>query len=143
RALGLERAAEIAERLARAGAPIDVAALVSAPAGQSGKSIARPQIARALIAAGHVATVSEAFDRFLSEGCCAFVPHRGPSPADAVAVVRESGGLASLAHPGTLQRDGRIPGLVESGLAAVEAYHTAHDAATTAQYVAVARTHDV
>jgi predicted metal-dependent phosphoesterase TrpH len=105
--------------------------------------LARPQIARALIAAGHVATVSEAFDRFLSEGRCAYVPHRGPSPAEGIAVIREAGGLSSLAHPGTLHRDELIPGLAAAGLTAIEAYHSAHDPAAVARYLAAAAAHDL
>jgi len=141
RALRLERAAEIAERLAVAGAPIDVDALLQAAPPSSPRSLARPQIARALIAAGHVTTVSEAFDRFLSEGCIAYVPHRGPTPADGIAAIVEAGGIASLAHPATLGHDEIVPALVDGGLAAIEAYHSAHDGAATERYRAMARAH--
>jgi predicted metal-dependent phosphoesterase TrpH len=141
RALRLERAAEIADRLAAAGAPIDIEMLVQAAPPGSPRSLARPQIARALIAAGHVATVAEAFDRFLSEGCVAYVPHRGPSPADGIAAIVEAGGVASLAHPGTLGHDDIVPGLVDAGLAAIEAYHSAHDTAATERYLTLARAH--
>jgi len=141
RALRAERAAEISELLAAAGVPIDADALLSAANPGSSRSLARPQIARALIAAGHVATVSEAFDRFLSEGCCAYVPHRGPSPAEGIAAVREAGGVSSLAHPGTVNRDHLVPALVDAGLSAIEAYHSAHDAAAVARYLAIATTH--
>ena len=167
RAQRIERAHEMAERLAAAGAPIDADALFADPAllskhpsthapqssrtaasthpstHGSARSIGRPQIARMLIAAGHVASVAEAFDRFLSEGCCAYVPHRGPSPAEAVAVIREAGGVASLAHPGTLQRDELVPPLVDRGLAAIEVYHSAHDAAAREHYLQLARAHDL
>ncbi len=143
RALRRERAAEISTRLAAAGAPIDVEQLMRAPDTQAAKSIARPQIARALIAAGHVATVSEAFARYLSEGCCGYVPHRGPSPGDAIGVIHEAGGIASLAHPGTLKQDDLVPPLVDAGLAAIEVYHSAHDAAATARYRELARTHEL
>jgi hypothetical protein len=138
RALRRERAAEISDRLAAAGGPIDVDALVTTADAGSSRSLARPQIARALIAAGHVATVSEAFDRFLSEGGCAYVPHRGPSPAEGIAAIISAGGVASLAHPGTLDHDELIPALADEGLAAIEAYHSAHDAAAVGRYTALA-----
>ncbi len=139
RALRLERAAEISERLAGAGVPIDVDTLISAANPGSSRSLARPQIARALIAAGHVATVAEAFDRYLSEGCCAYVPHRGPSPEEGVAAIRSAGGVASMAHPATTRRDEIIPTLADAGLSAIEAYHSAHDAETVSRYVELAR----
>ena len=138
-----ERAETIAARLAAAGAPIDVAALMEAGAALGGKSLARPQIAQALIAAGHVATVAEAFERFLHEDGPAYVPHRGASPVDVVAMIVAAGGLASLAHPGYTKQDAVIPDLVAAGLGAIEAYHSAHDEATTARYLDMARHYGV
>ncbi len=137
----VERALEIAGRLATLGAPIDVPALVERASAPGGKSLARPQIAQALIAAGHVATVAEAFERYLSEESPAYVPHRGVSPAEVVALVTAGGGVASLAHPGYRPRDEIIPGLVAAGLTALEVYHSSHDAAAQAHYLAVAREH--
>ena len=133
------RAREIADRLAAAGAPIDVAALMDAGSALGGKSLARPQIAQALIAAGHVATVAEAFARFLAEDGPAYVPHRGASPAQVVELIVRAGGTASLAHPGYTKKDEVIPELVGAGLTAIEAYHSSHDEPTTARYLEVAR----
>jgi predicted metal-dependent phosphoesterase TrpH len=134
------RAREIAQRLAEAGAPIDISEQV-AGAAALGRSIARPEIARALIRAGHATTVAEAFDRYLSEGRPAYVGHRGPTPSQVVAAIVGAGGVASLAHPGPLGRDDLIPSLAGAGLAAIEAYHSAHDDATCARYLAVAAAH--
>jgi len=136
----VERGMEIASRLAKLGAPVDADAMMEAAAA-SGKSLARPQIAQALIAAGHVATVAEAFDRFLGEDSPAYVPHTGVSPAEVVALVVSGGGIPSLAHPGYRPKDEIIPGLVEAGLVAIEAYHSSHDADATAHYLALAKTH--
>ena len=132
------RARLILALLARAGARIDMTARLDAAA-DGGPTIARPEIARALVAAGHVATVSEAFDVYLSEGRPAFVPHRGPSPMDAVVRILEAGGVASLAHPGPANRDELIPPMIDAGLGALEAYHSNHDGATSAKYVQMAR----
>lgn len=143
RRLRVERAMEIAERLARLGAPIDVAALVAEAAGGSGKAVARPHIARCLMAAGHVSSVPEAFDRYLSEDSPAYVPHRGASPAAVVALVVRHGGVASFAHPGYTKKDDLIPGLVDAGLQCLEAFHSEHDAKTTEFYLEVARRHGI
>ncbi|HUE88995.1 MAG TPA: PHP domain-containing protein [Vicinamibacterales bacterium] len=137
----VDRAVEIGERLARLGAPIDVEALVATASAPGGKAIARPQIAQALITAGHVATVAEAFERFLSEDSPAYVPHRGASPAEVVALVSAGGGVASLAHPGYRPQDEIIPGLVEAGLQAIEVFHSSHDTVAEARYLAIAAQH--
>lgn len=134
----IDRAREIAERLFSLGAPIDIDALMAGTAA-SGKAIARPQIAQCLIAAGHVLSIAEAFDRYLNDGGPAYVPHQGASPEDIVALVGKYGGIASLAHPGRLGRDELIPVLAEAGLPCIEAYHSSHDAETTDRYRCLAR----
>jgi predicted metal-dependent phosphoesterase TrpH len=139
----IERAREIADRLAALGAPIDVGSLVDAAAKGGGKALARPQIARALIDAGHVGSVAEAFDKYLSESSPAYIPHRGASPADVVALVNAGGGLASLAHPGYTKKDEIIPALVTAGLGAIEVYHSSHDLTQQAHYLALAEHHGV
>ena len=139
----LERARMIADRLAAACAPIDVDALMEAGAALGGKSLARPQIAQALIAAGHVATVPEAFERFLGEDGPAYVPHRGASPSEVVDLICRGGGVASLAHPGYTKKDEIVPDLVAAGLAAIEAHHSSHDGPTTQRYLEMARRYGV
>ena len=134
----IERAREIADRLAALGAPIDVGPLIEGAAKGGGKALARPQIARALIAAGHVSTVAEAFDRYLSETSPAYIPHQGASPAEVVTLVTAGGGLASLAHPGYTKKDEIISSLVAAGLGAIEAYHSSHDPAEETRYLALA-----
>jgi predicted metal-dependent phosphoesterase TrpH len=134
----VERAIEIADRLAALGAPIDVQTFIDAASAPGGKAIARPQIAQALIAAGHVATVAEAFEKYLGEDSPAYVPHRGATPVDVVTLVTTRGGVASLAHPGYRPQDEIIPAMVEAGMQAIEAYHSSHDTAAQAHYLDLA-----
>jgi predicted metal-dependent phosphoesterase TrpH len=139
----IDRAREIAGRLEALGAPIDLAPLLNGAATTGGKSLARPQIARALVDAGHVTSVAEAFEIYLQEDRPAYVPHQGASPADVIELVTAAGGLASLAHPGQLKKDTLIPSLVAAGLGAIEAHHSSHDAETTNHYLALARNYDL
>jgi 3',5'-nucleoside bisphosphate phosphatase len=135
------RAMEIASRLARQGAPVDVRPFIEAASAPGGKAIARPQIAQALIVAGHVRSVAEAFDRYLGENSPAYVPHSGASPADVIALVTAGGGIASLAHPGYRPQDEIIPGLIDDGLEALEVFHSSHDADAEARYLDLATRH--
>ena len=139
----VDRAMEIADRLAALGAPIDVQPFIDAASQPGGKAIARPQIAQALIAAGHVSTVQEAFDKYLAEDSPAYVPHRGAAPAEVVAFVVSRGGVASLAHPGYRPQDEIIPSLIAAGMRAIEVFHSSHDEAATAHYLDMARRHNL
>ena len=134
------RAREIAARLAALNVPIDVERVLAAGGGAaSGIAIARPVLARALVEAGHVSSIREAFDRYLGESKPAYVPRQGRSPSDVVQVIRCAGGVASLAHPGVLGCDELIPQLVDAGLGALEAYHSDHSTAETGRYLGLAR----
>ena len=138
RALRVMRVREIANTLASLGMPVDVESVLLAAAARPGSSVGRPQLARELVRAGHVASVQEAFDRWLATGRPAFVPRTGPSPADVVATLHEAGGLASLAHPGVTRRDELIRPMVDHGLDALEVYHSDHTAADVSQYQGLA-----
>ena len=136
----VRRAREMGEKLAALAVPIPIERLIE-KASAAGRAVARPVVARALVEAGHCATPQEAFDRWLADGGPAYVARRGASPAEVVRLVSEAGGLASLAHPGLLRRDDLIPGLAESGLGAIEAFHSDHDAAAEARYQRLADRH--
>jgi len=139
----LRRARLMCEKLAACNAPVSFDELVQQAGPTSGKSIARPLVAKALLRAGHVASVQEAFDRFLAEGGPAYVARTGASPAEVVRLIADAGGITSLAHPGPLGRDELIPSLAAAGLTALECFHSEHDEATTARYLGLAQTHDL
>jgi len=107
------------------------------------KSAGRPWIARAMLDAGHVASIGEAFDRWLTPGRPAFDRRIGASPAEVFGRIKAAGGLATLAHPALLKHDELIAGYVAAGLDAIEVYHSDHDEAATARYLAIARQHSL
>jgi len=96
--------------------------------------VGRPQIANALLVAGHVRTRDEAFDRFLSVSRPAYVPRIGVPAAAVITLIHDAGGIASLAHPGPDGRDHLIRSLAANGLDALEVTHSDHDAHTEAKY---------
>jgi predicted metal-dependent phosphoesterase TrpH len=135
----VERVRAIASRLASLGAPIDVGPLLELAGKQDGRSIGRPQVARALIAAGYAVDTDDAFERWLDVGRPAFVPRAGAPPEEVIRIIHDAGGLASLAHPGLTEIDERVPALRDAGLDALEAYHSDHDPATRDRYLQMAR----
>ena len=141
RADRVRRVGEMAEKLASMGKPVDREALL-APL-PNGRSLGRPSVAKALVKAGHVADTRQAFDELIGEGKPAFIPRCGPCPADVIGIINRAGGIASLAHPGLLRRDDLIPGMIDAGLTAVEAFHSEHDETTTHRYLAFAERHGI
>ena len=135
----VERVYEIASRLSSLGCAIDVEALLRAVPGDSGRSVGRPAVADALVAAGHAVDRRDAFDRLLGSGRPAFVPRRGPDVAEVVATLAAAGGIASLAHPGLMGVDERIPGYAAVGLSAIEVRHRDHNEDDEARYRSLAQ----
>ncbi len=105
--------------------------------------IGRPHIAEALVEAGHAASLDEAFERFIGYHAPAFVPKRALDPGGAVELIRRAGGVAVLAHPGSLRRDDLIPGLVRRGLGGIEVWHPKHDEGRVRRYREIAERYDL
>lgn len=134
RADRLRRVVEIGERLRSLGLAVPLDLLVARARRHPDRSIGRPQVADALVEAGHAADRRDAFDRLLGAGRPAFVPRRGPTVARVIEILAAAGGIASLAHPGLTNIDHGIARFADNGLAAIEARHSDHDAATEARY---------
>ena len=125
-----ERNAAMLERLRELGLEISDDELHRAAGGEV---VGRPHMASVLLARQYVATRSEAFERYLGRYGTAFVPRGLLSPAEGIALLREAGALAVLAHP--CLSAGMTPErlhvclseLADLGLDAVEAYHSTHN----------------
>jgi predicted metal-dependent phosphoesterase TrpH len=138
-----ERNTELIARLRELGVDIHLEEVE-----RQGRSLTgRPHFARVLVAKGYAANRDEAFDRYLGESGQAFVDRQAPDLSEAIEQLRDSGGLASLAHPIRLgKRDrnaeaGYIGELTSLGLMAIEAYHSDHSAADIERYLALAERH--
>jgi predicted metal-dependent phosphoesterase TrpH len=93
-------------------------------------TIGRPHVARAIIAKGGAATISQAFNKFLNPRCETYVRRKTVSPHEAVEAIHESGGIAVIAHPGDLEIIEELAeDLMNYGLRGLEAYHRSHSPA--------------
>lgn len=62
-------------------------------------ALGRVHIAQMLYELSAVKTTQDAFDKYLADGKCAYVPLNTPTMATAVALIHRCGGFAVLAHP--------------------------------------------
>ena len=93
-----------------------------------GGTIGRPHIADALVARGHVANRSAAFESILHWRSGYYEKYYAPSPLRGVQMVVAAGGVPVLAHPATHGRDHMIDekslkSLKDAGLFGLEVYH--------------------
>ena len=97
-------------------------------------TIGRPHLARAVVEAGAAKDVQDAFDRWIGSGGPAYASRYAIDPVRAVELVREAGGVCSLAHPGRAEgaTNGAVPvelveRMVAAGLGGIEADHPSHN----------------
>jgi predicted metal-dependent phosphoesterase TrpH len=98
----------------------------------------RPHVARALVKAGLVDDLDEAFERFLKRNRPAWVPKFKMSATNAIELLHQAGGVAVMAHPGLNRSDEVIPPMAEAGLDGIECFHTKHSTATAEHYLELA-----
>ncbi|MFZ5573279.1 MAG: PHP domain-containing protein [Thermodesulfobacteriota bacterium] len=110
--------------------------------------LGRPHIARLMVAKGIVATIDEAFDRYLGKGKPGYVDKYRIPCADAIRIIRDAGGIAVLAHPGLLKTEPAgnemeilIDQLTAWGLEGLEVYYPAHSPMHTDTFIALAERH--
>jgi 3',5'-nucleoside bisphosphate phosphatase len=140
-----ERNARILARLTELGYPLGPADLEAAA---SGGAVGRPHIGEAMRRRGYVDSISEAFARFLRRGAPAFVDRRRLALGEAVRLLRRSGGLAVIAHPGIIRADeAGLDRLVREaahcGVEGLECFYQGHDAATVRRCLLLAERYEL
>lgn len=138
----LERVRKMGDLMAAGGLPIDGGSLVARIPADS--SAGRPHIGRALVEAGVVSSVSEAFEQILRKDGPYYVEKDNTPIATAIAMIHAAGGVAVFAHPfarrkGPCVDASVIRELAEQGLDGVEVDHPDHAADDRAALRGIAR----
>ncbi len=142
----LDRNPQIIAKLNALNIPITMARVEEI---SGGGQVGRPHIARALMEAGYVRSIQEAFDTYLRMGGKAYVSKFRFPPDQALAMIREAKGIPVLAHPFTLNLGSafalknRITELKGLGLAGLEVFYSEHSPEQEALYLKLARELDL
>ena len=136
-----ERNGLILRRLAELGLPLDADDL--AAAAENG-AVGRPHIGEAMVRHGYVSSISEAFELYLRRGAAAWVDRRRLALGRALKLLRASGALPVLAHPGIIRTDPAglnhiVRDAARDGMAGIECYYPLHDEETVARCLGLAR----
>lgn len=132
---------KIIERLQALGLEISWTEVLNLSGGQVG----RPHIAQVLLHRGYVSSINEAFARYLKKGAIAYVEKFRFSPDEAIAMIRNAGGLAALAHPFTLgvgnpqELTSLVRELQAMGLEGMEVFYPEHSEEMTGVYQDIAK----
>ena len=144
RAGRFERGRLMTEKLTELGKPISWERVLEI-AGEA--SVGRPHVAQALVEAGHVATITEAFDLYIGRDGPAYVEREKMTPQEAIQTLRRFGAAPILAHPsyikGSNQPIESIEGLLRefkaAGLMGMEVYYKDYSEEMVARLAALAK----
>jgi 3',5'-nucleoside bisphosphate phosphatase len=141
----LDRNSRILTKLDDLGVKIELSDLEKVSGhGQCG----RPHIAQLLIQKGVVKNMDEAFEKYLASGGSAYAQRQVLQAGEAIAMIKNAGGLAVLAHPQQLEKSGQDVGtligvLRAEGLDGVEVYYPTHSRHFKKKLIALAKKHDL
>lgn len=96
--------------------------------------ITRSHYAKYMLAHGYIKSLKEAFDRYIGDHCKYYVPREKITPAQAVSLITEAGGIPILAHPVLYHMTkGQLEELVRelkaAGLVGIEAVYSTYSPA--------------
>jgi predicted metal-dependent phosphoesterase TrpH len=106
--------------------------------------LGRPHIAYAMLKKGFVASITEAFDKYLGTARPAYVDKDRIECERAINIIRAAGGVPVLAHPDLLniendqKLDALLQNLMKIGLAGIEVYYPGHSPQQIRQYTELA-----
>lgn len=108
-------------------------------------SIGRIHIAIQMKERGYVASINEAFDRYIGFGCPCYIKSSLITPDEAVRVINKYGGVSVLAHPYRYIEDGDIRVLIESlkGLKGIEVYYPLHSEEIKSELINIAKDYNL
>lgn len=107
-------------------------------AAAQGDLIGRPHIARILYNNGYADSPEEAFQRYVERGRPAYVPrYKFPTP-EAIDLIKQSGGIAVLAHPGLIKDRSKILDSIKFGIEGIEVFYPEHKEDQTRYFIELA-----
>ena len=107
-------------------------------------SIGRPHLAQVMLEKGYIASLKEAFTKYLSRGGPAYVEREKMTPQEAVGLILRTNGLPVLAHPLTIDDpETMVIELKAAGLVGIEAYYNGYTADEINGLVSLADRHNL
>ena len=106
-------------------------------------NIGRPHIADLMVKKGYVSTFAEAFEKYIGNGKCCYVPKERPDIRKSIEIIRKYKGVPVLAHPKyTFLEDEELENFVswlkDLGLGGLEVFYSKHSKEEESKYLKLA-----
>ncbi len=94
-------------------------------------SVGRPHLAQALLEAGYVKSLREAFDKYIGRNGPAYAARDKMTPVDSAKMIINARGIPVLAHPAEIENlENMLVELMSHGLAGIEVFYTKYTQST-------------
>jgi len=87
------------------------------------KTLGRPHIAHLMVKKGYVASIKDAFNRFIGDGKPCYDPGEGISVQETVDIIHQANGKAFVAHPHLLEHARKIKELLKYPFDGIECHY--------------------
>jgi predicted metal-dependent phosphoesterase TrpH len=101
-------------------------------------AVGRPHVAQAMLEAGAVTSINEAFERYIGYDGPAYFPKMRLTPLAAIDFIHRAGGLAVIAHPATYGNDSLLYTAIAAGVDGIEVWHPEHNQRAVDHYLEMA-----
>jgi 3',5'-nucleoside bisphosphate phosphatase len=114
-----------------------------------GGAVGKPHVARVMIRHGYATTVTEIFEKYLTNGKPGDIPKQRINVDLALQLIKGAGGVAILAHPSSLEYESITQFeeflliLLEKGIQGIEVYASMHDDTLVAAYQSLAKKYNL
>ena len=106
-------------------------------------SIGRPHLANEILGQGYVKDFQTAFNRYLGDNKPAFVKKDNLNFEIMIELIKVSGGLSFIAHPGSYFRESALVELKKAGVDGIEVYHPSHNISHNKKYLKFVNEHNM
>jgi 3',5'-nucleoside bisphosphate phosphatase len=106
-------------------------------------SVGRPHLANEVLAQGYVKDFQTAFNRYLGDNKPAFVKKDNLNFEIMIELIKVSGGLSFVAHPGSYFRESTLVELKKAGISGIEVYHPSHNDNHNKKYMKFVKDHNL
>lgn len=106
-------------------------------------SVGRPHLANEILEKGYVKNFQTAFNRYLGDNKPAFVRKENLNFEIIIELIKVSGGLSFVAHPGSYFRESALVELKKAGISGIEVYHPSHNITHNKKYMKFVKEHNL
>jgi len=106
-------------------------------------SISRLHIAKYMHKKGFISNWRDAFKKYIGDNKPCYVSSFRYTSKEVIDIIKISGGISVIAHPGINSIDNILPRLISEGLEGIEVFHSEHSDKTAKAYEGLAREHNL